>query len=111
MGRLDVMFFQNIPVVNLPEDLVPIRKMWRALIDLMVEDAINPPSNLEQADDQYRAQAWIRGLRMVGCDQSGLRYVSDLAGLQPEWVQRKILEFVRISKDPSAKPPTHGSKR
>ena len=101
--RIQCLYFQRLPVADKQIDehyleVLACRKLWRALIDIMVEDILNPAKTSEDKDIQTAAQFWFKGGVMYDAKEEGFEAVCDLAGLNQHWVRQRINEFIVMGK-------------
>ena len=97
--RVDCVYFQSLPVSDKQldkhyDEVVKCRKLWRAVIDLMVEDVLNEPRNKDEVEWKRHAEFWLSGGVMYDAKTEGFADVCDLAGFAPDWVQDRIKYFV-----------------
>ena len=93
VSNKDCVFFSNIPIIDLPADLIGYRKMWRAVLDRVVEDILSEPTTMKGRMAQHEARFFAEGGKKMNDPQSGLSYVTDLAGLPYKWTKQKIQEL------------------
>ena len=96
--RKSIEFFRNLPIVGWPEELHGYVRLWRGIIDVMVEDLINEPRTPEEIQNRASAEAWLLNKKMFDAQEPGFAQVCDNADLNPHRV-RKIID-VLIEKSP-----------
>lgn len=92
--RVEVDYFKTIPVAGMSEDDQAMVKMWRALIDLMVEDMINPATTKAQHSDKEAAEFWYTRQALWDASTPGFDDVCDLAFLPIDWTHQRIGELL-----------------
>ena len=83
------------------DDVIGMRRLWRAFLDRMVDDLriFDPEGDEPLIIDS--AQSWFRGLRFYDASSSGFIASCDLAGFEPEWVRDRMDEIFAGTLDPA----------
>ncbi len=73
------------------DDVIRMRKLWRAALDQAVEDLCHSPPLGEAVE-------WFKGHIVHGTASSDFTNTCDFADLDPAWVRRTINKIIAVRK-------------
>ena len=72
------------------EEVCAMRLLWRAVMDRMLADLVNPATTQEAEAERAQAQLWLEDRIVWRATSPGFSDVCDLAGLDPDWAHTKF---------------------
>ena len=102
-------FFKKLPHKDMTEETEHCENMWRAVIDVMTEDLINPVQTKEDETNRKAAEFWLANKTLWDSTQPGFIEVCELAGLDPKFVRTNIdcIRYLRHSDEIDGKRDAH----